>query len=133
MNRASLPRADRQSQTTDLTISPPCPYYETVEQMAGNEREKFSQGKRALELLGIEHEAVIENIVLTEETSKALLVNLGIDFLILEKDNEFVLKEIFNDEKFFGSVKNKDEFIKDWVSGNGLWHKWFMAVEKRTE
>ncbi len=45
-----------------------------------SEQEKFKLGKRALELLGIEHDVTIENIVLKEEDSKALLSNLGIDF-----------------------------------------------------
>jgi len=50
------------------------------------EQEKFSFGKRALELIGVEHEVTIENVVLDEEISKSLLVNLGIDFKILEKN-----------------------------------------------
>ncbi|OGJ12779.1 hypothetical protein A3K82_02455 [Candidatus Pacearchaeota archaeon RBG_19FT_COMBO_34_9] len=59
------------------------------------EQEKFRIGKRALELLGIEHEVTIENVVLNENNSKALLVNLGIDEQILDKDgflNEEILK-----------------------------------------
>ncbi len=44
------------------------------------EQEKFSNGKRALELLGIEHDVVIENVVISEKNSKALFANLGIDF-----------------------------------------------------
>ncbi len=43
-----------------------------------SEQERFELGKRALELLGVEHEVTIENVVLSEENSKALLVNLGI-------------------------------------------------------
>lgn len=49
-----------------------------------SEQEKFSVGKRALELLGIPHEVTIENVVLTDLESKALLTNLGIDLEILE-------------------------------------------------
>ena len=45
----------------------------------GTSIEKFKSGKRALELLGVEHEVVIEKVVVNEETSKALLVNLGIE------------------------------------------------------
>jgi len=45
-----------------------------------SEQEKFKLGKRALELLGIEHDVTIENVILTKEDSKALLSNLGIDF-----------------------------------------------------
>lgn len=51
------------------------------------EQEKFKAGKRALELLGIEHEVTIENIVLGELNSRALLLNLGIDFNSLNKEN----------------------------------------------
>ena len=40
-------------------------------------QEKYKKAKRALELLGIEHEVVVENVVLSEENSKALLLNLG--------------------------------------------------------
>lgn len=42
-----------------------------------SEQEKYSLGKRALELLGVEHEVTIENVVVSEENSKALLCNLG--------------------------------------------------------
>ena len=48
------------------------------------EQEKFEVGKRALELLGIEHEVTIENVVLSEANTKALFVNLGIDLNILK-------------------------------------------------
>lgn len=43
----------------------------------------FHFAKRALELLGVEHEVTIENVVISKEESKNLLVNLGIDFQIL--------------------------------------------------
>ncbi len=49
-----------------------------------NDREKYALGKRALELLGVEHEVTIENVVLNEKNSKAFLFNLGIDPGILE-------------------------------------------------
>ena len=38
------------------------------------EQEKFKIGKRALEILGVEHDVTIENVVLSRENSKALLV-----------------------------------------------------------
>lgn len=53
------------------------------------DREKFSMGKRALELLGMEHEVTIENVVLSEEDSNALLINLGVGLEPLEKDSSF--------------------------------------------
>ena len=58
------------------------------------EQEKFSSGKRALELIGIEHEVTIENVVINKENSKALFVNLGIDIILLEKGN---LKDVFKE------------------------------------
>ncbi|OGJ21238.1 DNA polymerase II large subunit, partial [Candidatus Pacearchaeota archaeon RBG_13_36_9] len=42
------------------------------------ERERFAKGKRALELLGVEQEVATENVVLSEDDSKAILLNLGI-------------------------------------------------------
>ena len=73
------------------------------------EREKFKKGKRALELIGAEHEVVIENVVISEETSKAILANIGVDFGILNNEG-FVLKEILDAEKF-KSEKNVLETI----------------------
>jgi len=64
-----------------------------------NEQEKFILGKRALELLGIEHEVTIENVVLSEKDSKILFANLGLDLNFLEKD-EFFLSAIINLDKF---------------------------------
>jgi len=63
------------------------------------EQEKFKLGKRALELLGVEHDVTIENVVLTTENSKALFANLGIDWNILNKGG-FLLNEIINQDKF---------------------------------
>lgn len=60
-----------------------------------SEREKFSLGKRTLEILGVEHQVTIENVVLTEEISRAFLLNLGIDLNNLS-GNEINFKEIFD-------------------------------------
>ncbi len=49
------------------------------------EKERFQKGKRALELLGIEHDVTIENVVLSGEISRALLANLGISLHALDK------------------------------------------------
>ncbi len=62
-------------------------------------QEKFELGKRALELLGVEHEVTIENVVLTEENTKALFVNLGIDLKVLRND-DFLLKDFADADKF---------------------------------
>ncbi len=53
-----------------------------------SDRERFVKGKRALELIGCEHQVVIENVVLKEEESMALLFNLGIE--IGEGKNNFL-------------------------------------------
>ena len=66
---------------------------------SSSDQEKFKLGKRALELLGIEHEVTIENVVLSSTKSKALFVNLGIDLELLEKEG-FLLKEVFDGEKY---------------------------------
>jgi len=73
------------------------------------EQEKFDLGKRALELLGVEHEVTIENVILNKENSLALLSNLGIDFSILNK-GDLSLKELI-DEKKFNVDKNILEII----------------------
>lgn len=59
------------------------------------DREKFALGKRALEILGIEHQVTIENVVLTEEVSRILLLNLGIELNELQ-EKELDFKEIFD-------------------------------------
>ena len=67
-----------------------------------NDDEKFQKGKRALELLGVEHEVTIEHVVINEINSKALFVNLGIDMGVLDIEN-YSLKNVIE-----GLVINKD-------------------------
>ncbi|MEX0932641.1 MAG: DNA polymerase II large subunit [Candidatus Pacearchaeota archaeon] len=43
-------------------------------------QEKFKLGKRALELLGVEHEVSIESVIVSEQDAKTLFANLGVDF-----------------------------------------------------
>ncbi|MEK6926569.1 MAG: DNA polymerase II large subunit [Nanoarchaeota archaeon] len=66
-----------------------------------SEQEKFAHGKRALELLGVEHEVTIENVVLSKDESRAFFVNLGIDLDILEGDALF--KDILDFSRFIFS------------------------------
>ncbi len=66
-----------------------------------SEQEKFKKGKRALELLGIEHDVTIENVVLSKENSKALLANLGFVFKDLQK---IALKENFENKNYVEDV-----------------------------
>jgi len=74
---------------------------------------KFKEGKRALELLGVEHEAVIENIVINLKNSLALLSNLGLDFKILGSDEGSLRNGISEIEdkfkKFFEDTKVKED------------------------
>jgi len=64
------------------------------------EQEKNKEAKRALELLGVEHEVTIENVVINRENSLALLANLGFEVSILEKE-DFSLKEIVHEEIYY--------------------------------
>lgn len=57
-------------------------------------REKFAKAKRALELLGVEHEVTLENIVIEKEVSQALLSNLGISENISSFNNKKIDLEI---------------------------------------
>ncbi|MCK4650498.1 DNA polymerase II large subunit [Candidatus Pacearchaeota archaeon] len=76
-------------------------------------REKFGAGKRALEILGVEHEVILDNVVVDGD-ARALLLNLGkreiyngenLEFRINEMDNREVL-EIVNELCEF-EVKDK--------------------------
>jgi DNA polymerase II large subunit len=76
-------------------------------------REKFSVGKRALELLGVEHEVVLDNVVVDLD-ARAFMLNLGkeelyngevLEFKINEVDERSVL-EIVNDMCEF-EIKDK--------------------------
>ncbi len=58
------------------------------------EKEKFAKGKRALELLGVEHEIGVENVIFSEVDSKSLFVNLGLDENLIERDDYFIEKEL---------------------------------------
>jgi DNA polymerase II large subunit len=62
------------------------------------EQEKFKLGKRALELLGVEHDVTIENVVLNEISSKSLLVNLGLDISVLKQ--KISLFDLIDENKF---------------------------------
>ena len=83
-----------------------------------NDKERFSKGKRALELLGCEHIVSLENVVLNKKDTLALLFNLGIeckDGKIEDKIDFAVLKLKENNEtNAFDGVRKLCEFeIKD--------------------
>lgn len=54
------------------------------------EQERFALGKRALELLGVEHSVTLENVVIDKEISRSLFVNLGLNLEILDKEELFL-------------------------------------------
>ena len=58
------------------------------------EQERFANGKRALELIGAEHEVATENAVLNEEKTRAIFLNLGLSGENLEKEIEEQAKKI---------------------------------------
>ncbi|MFH1501104.1 MAG: DNA polymerase II large subunit [archaeon] len=51
-----------------------------------SEQERFRKGKRALEIIGIEHDVATENVVLGKEDSKVLLLTLGLDPSLVEEE-----------------------------------------------
>jgi DNA polymerase II large subunit len=79
------------------------------------EKEKFALGKRALELLGVEHDITIENVVLSEENSKALFSNLGINFNLNKK--RFLKEEIeFLKEKLMSENLKEDKSVLELIN-----------------
>ncbi len=85
-----------------------------------NSNEKFIFGKRALELLGIEHDVTLEHVVLSELNSKALLVNLGLNLDVhlsrtLKEEIDGLEKKInFDSENILEEINKVSEFlIKD--------------------
>ncbi len=72
------------------------------------ESEKFKIAKRALELIGAEHDVTIENVVLSREESKALLINLGIN----KEDFDDKFKEY---SKKIESIKEKESKVLDFI------------------
>ncbi len=53
------------------------------------DKERFANAKRCLELIGCEHEVTLENVVLNEKDSKALLFNLGIELKTKDLERDF--------------------------------------------
>jgi DNA polymerase II large subunit len=79
-------------------------------------REEFGIGKRALELLAVEHRVVLDNVVVSDD-ARALLVNLGIGFLkegegikdSIEKIREKLKNEVLETVDSLSSFKIKDK------------------------
>ena len=74
-----------------------------------HEKERFSKGKKALEVLGCEHEVSIENVVISHLDSEVLLFNLGLSKVEGKLDVEI--------DSIIGKFKGKDnEKVLDLVN-----------------
>ncbi len=85
------------------------------------DRERFASGKRGLELLGCEHEVTLENVVLEGDEAKALLFNIGIDFLEgkLEESIDKVISKVGDVKDILESINTLCKFkVKD---KSGTW------------
>ena len=78
------------------------------------DQEKFAEGKRALELLGLEHDVTIENVVIDREKSRALFVNLGMKLDLLDKEEGLLAGEV--DLGLFEEKSEKFENMLDLVN-----------------
>jgi len=79
-----------------------------------SEQEKYSLGKRALELLGVEHQVSTEHVIIDFETSKMLLANLGVNENGLKKLKEIYREKNFTEEDVLKIVNELSEFeIRD--------------------
>ncbi len=78
------------------------------------DKERFVKGKRALELIGCEHEVTVENVVLKGEWAKGFLLNLGLKGVNLEDEVDKLIEKISKEGDVLESVNLISEFkIKD--------------------
>ena len=61
-------------------------------------KDKFGEGKRTLELLGVPHNVVFDNVVLEYEKAQSLLINIGFNE---EGDLKEYFTNLYNEEKEF--------------------------------
>jgi len=82
------------------------------------EREKHTKAKRALELLGVEHEVTIENIVIDKKNTFSLLINLGFgfDFINSLKEDYKIDKELNDRAGIAGSDGKKDKSVLEIIN-----------------
>ncbi len=78
------------------------------------QKQIFEKAKRALELLGVPHEVVIENVIVDKINSKALLFNLGIEISENLNLNQELLKKKFKGKSVLEKINSVCRFeIKD--------------------
>ncbi|MFW5846611.1 MAG: DNA polymerase II large subunit [Nanoarchaeota archaeon] len=76
-------------------------------------RDKFEKGKRALEILGIEHKVSIENVVLPEIISKAFFINLGVTIENIKDKQGFLISDVLDKSKFELKKENVLDIINE--------------------
>lgn len=78
-----------------------------------NDKERFSKGKRALEIIGCEHRVATEDVVLSHKDSLALLFNIGLEDLSLNlADHVDSLSKILQENKELSSLELINKFSK---------------------
>ena len=75
------------------------------------DKSKFQNGKRTLELLGVEHQVTTENVVISKTDSKAIFVNLNLPLDVFEKENYLIENEINNIVEKCSGIEEKDVLI----------------------
>ncbi|GIU68498.1 MAG: DNA polymerase II large subunit [Candidatus Pacearchaeota archaeon] len=84
------------------------------------DQERFSKGKRSLEILGVEHDFLIENVIVKGDEARALLINLGFNFDDLDSKKEIFLKDFFLEieSKFkeFNKEENKEKNLLSFIN-----------------
>jgi len=74
---------------------------------------RFKESKRALELIGCEHEVLIEHVVISRESSKALALNLGLNLDAEKFGADNILAKIMEGEVLEQVQKVSSFIIKD--------------------
>jgi DNA polymerase II large subunit len=74
------------------------------------EKETFAMGKRALELLGLEHEVTLEHAVISKQDSKSLFLNLGLPYGFIDEPPKFISE--FLDKNKFEKKQNVLDIIQ---------------------
>jgi len=78
------------------------------------EKERFVNGKRALELIGCEHEVIIESVVIKGEEAKGFLINLGLNGVNIENEVDELINKIPKEGSVLESVNLISKFkVKD--------------------
>lgn len=81
---------------------------------------EFQKGKRALELLGVEHQVTTENVVISKLDSKAIFVNLNLPLEILKEENYMIESEVneiaekcvsSNEKDVLSLINNLSDFV----------------------